>query len=43
MRVSDLWAELGRVVTEFLRSVTLEDLCERQKGKDESAALTYHV
>ena len=39
----DLWAELGSVTTEFLRSVTLEDLCERQKGREQPAALTYHI
>lgn len=39
----DLWAELGGTVTEFLGSVTLEDLKERQKGRDEPAALAYHI
>lgn len=39
----DLWTELGAVVTGFLGSVTLEDLCERQRGRDEPAALTYHI
>jgi len=39
----DLWTELGGVMTGFLRAVTLEDLCERQRGKDEPAALTYHI
>ena len=39
----DLWAELGGVMTEFLGSVTLEDPCERQSGKEEPAALTYHI
>jgi Rrf2 family protein len=41
--VRDVWAELGGVITGFLGSVTLEDLCERQKGKDEPAALTYYI
>ena len=39
----DLWAELGEVMTGFLGSVTLEDLCERQKEREEPAALTYHI
>jgi len=39
----DLWAKLGGIMTEFLGSVTLEDLRERQKGMDEPAALTYHI
>ena len=39
----DLWGELGGVVTTFLGSVTLEDLCERQRGKEEPAALTYQI
>jgi hypothetical protein len=26
-----------------LGSVTLEDLCERQKGREEPAALTYYI
>jgi len=39
----DLWTELGAVMTGFLGSVTLQDLCERQKGRDEPAALTYHI
>lgn len=39
----DLWAELGGIMTGFLGSVTLEDLCERQRGREEPAALTYHI
>ena len=39
----DLWAELGSVMTGFLGSVMLEDLCERQRRKDEAAALTYYI
>jgi hypothetical protein len=30
-------------MTGFLRAVTLEDLCERQRNKDEPAALAYHI
>ena len=39
----DLWAELGDAMTGFLGSVTLEDLCERQKAKGRPAALTYCI
>jgi Rrf2 family protein len=39
----DLWAELGSVVTGFLGSVTLKDLCERQREKERPAALTYSI
>lgn len=39
----DLWAELGAVMTGFLGSVTLDDLCERQRQKDGPAALSYHI
>ena len=39
----DLWAELGGVITGFLGSVTLQDLCERQREKDRPAALTYYI
>jgi hypothetical protein len=30
-------------MTGFLWSVTLEDLCERQRKKNEPAALTYYI
>lgn len=39
----DLWTELGGAMTGFLGSVTLEDLCERQRKKDEPTALTYYI
>jgi Rrf2 family cysteine metabolism transcriptional repressor len=39
----DLWSELGGAVSKFLGSVTLEDLCERQKAREEPAALTYQI
>jgi Rrf2 family protein len=38
----DLWTELGGIVTEFLGSVTLDDLRERQRGM-EPATLTYQI
>jgi len=39
----DLWTELGSVMTGFLGAVTIEDLCERQRGKDRPSALTYTI
>ncbi len=39
----DLWTELGDVIEGFLGSVSLEDLCERQRKKDAPAALTYSI
>ena len=39
----DLWGELGGIVTGFLGSVTLEDLCARQREKEQPAALTYAI
>ncbi len=39
----DLWAELGSVMTGFLGSVTLEELCERQREKNMPAALSYSI
>lgn len=41
--VRDLWAELGGITTGFLGSVTLEDLCDRQKERDRPVALTYQI
>jgi len=31
----DIWSELKKVMDEFLESVTLQDLVERQKGKEQ--------
>ncbi|MGA2284705.1 MAG: RrF2 family transcriptional regulator [Dehalococcoidia bacterium] len=39
----DLWTELDGVITGFLGSITLEDLCARQREKDRPAALTYYI
>lgn len=39
----DLWTELGGVVNGFLGSVTLEDLCARQRVKDRPTTLTYAI
>ncbi len=33
----DLWVEMGRVLTTFLESKTLEDLCRQQREKEEAA------
>jgi len=39
----DLWTELGDVIAGFLASVTLGELCERQRRKDRPAAPTYSI
>jgi len=39
----DLWTELDGVITGFLGSITLEDLCERQREKDRPAAFAYCI
>ena len=39
----DLWTELGGIVNGFLESVTLQDLCERQREKERPAALVYSI
>jgi Rrf2 family protein len=39
----DLWIELGEAMTGLLGSVTLEQLCERQRQKDMPAALSYAI
>lgn len=39
----DFWQELGELVTGFLASVTLEDVCNRQRQKDGPAAPTYSI
>ncbi len=39
----DLWADLGGVITDFLGSVTLDDLCERQRAKEKPSAFTYYI
>ncbi len=33
----DLWMEMGQLLTTFLESKTLEDLCRRQREKERSA------
>jgi DNA-binding IscR family transcriptional regulator len=39
----DFWAEFGALMTGFLGSVTLDDLCERQRQKDAPTALSYSI
>jgi len=39
----DLWVEMDELLTRFLGSLTLEDLCDRQRRKDEIAALAYQI
>ncbi|MDI6857476.1 MAG: Rrf2 family transcriptional regulator [Dehalococcoidia bacterium] len=38
----DVWIELGGMVSEFLKSISLEELRERQRQK-EAPALTYSI
>ncbi len=39
----DIWGELKRVMEEVLESTTLQDLVERQKGKELPGAVMYHI
>jgi Rrf2 family protein len=39
----DIWAELKRAMDGVLESVTLQDLVERQKGKEQPAEKMYYI
>jgi Rrf2 family protein len=39
----DIWDELGQIITGFLDSITLEDLVKRQRVKDTSTKVMYHI
>jgi Rrf2 family protein len=39
----DLWLEMDELMTGFLRSLTLDQLCDRQRKKDGSVAATYDI
>jgi Rrf2 family protein len=41
--VRDLWGEMDELMTGFLGSLTLDELCDRQRKKDESVAITYEI
>ena len=39
----DIWSELKEVINGVLESTTLQDLVERQKGKEQPEEVTYHI
>lgn len=39
----DVWSELKRAINGVLQSVTLQDLVERQKRKQQSETAMYHI
>jgi Rrf2 family protein len=39
----DMWMEMGQLVSGFLESKTLEDLCREQREKEQPASAMYHI
>ncbi len=39
----EVWDELKRTMTEFLRSVTIRDLMERQREKENNTEIMYYI
>jgi Rrf2 family protein len=39
----DVWDQLGRTIIEFLDSITLKELVERQRAKDTSTRVMYQI
>ena len=39
----DIWGELKEAIIGAIRSVTLEDLAERQRSKEPMVNMTYHI
>ena len=39
----DIWSELKKVMNGVLESTTLQDLVERQKGKEKPEEVMYHI
>ncbi len=39
----DVWGEMKLAIDEILESTTLQDLVERQKGKEQPEAAMYHI
>jgi Rrf2 family cysteine metabolism transcriptional repressor len=39
----DLWGELGNGISSLLDSMTLQDLIERQKGKEQAQPAMYYI
>jgi len=39
----DIWMEMGQLLSDFLESKTLEDLCRQQREKEQTAPGMYHI
>ena len=39
----DVWGEMSMIVNDFLESITLRDLVERQKTKEQSCSAMYNI
>ena len=39
----EVWDELRQTMTEFLRSITIQDLMERQREKENSIEIMYYI
>ncbi len=39
----DVWAEVANAIAQHLGGITLEDLCQGQRKKQETQATTYHI
>jgi len=39
----DIWMQMGQLLSAFLESKTLEDLCRQQREKERPASATYHI
>jgi len=39
----DIWMQMGQLLSAFLESQTLEDLCRQQREKERPASATYHI
>lgn len=39
----DIWMEMGQLLSDFLESKTLEDICHQQREKEQTAPGMYHI
>ena len=39
----DIWMQMGQLLSAFLESKTLEDLCRQQREKERSTRAMYHI
>jgi Rrf2 family protein len=39
----DIWMQMGELLSAFLETTTLEDLCRQQRRKEQGAATMYHI